>query len=569
MLKPRQSESNTEAMKKSSDDSDRPKGHSLRDYWTTGTISSLCASLSELSGIEIELRDERGLVLDSSVGVGDQLGNGGAVRSIPHDATVIPIVVADESLGAVVVYQSDDGDEKEQALIEQIGKLIAVTASEMCSDVSQLRYRVNEIGVLYKLSSLLAKGGRVGDMLGLTLDLALDVLNLDAGAIMLLPEDSAGLQHEELENELRRSASVGLGEDWLSNPVPLSKDRLFDRQSLGGEVITSKDLTIDERVLVPASCQEEGLIAFLGTGMVFDGRPIGVIRLYSRNAREFSLGERQLIRSIAESAGAAVEQARLLRLQARERRMHRSLKIAGAVQKRMLPETTPMHDRIELAAKYRPSQEIGGDFYDLFDVRDQLGVLVGDVVGKGVVAGLLMSAVRATLRAYAELSDDLSRVMIRTNDAVHRDTTVSEFVTIWYGMIDPESLMMRYVVAGHESPLLIRRDDDGRWRARTLEGEGLVVGVLAHEEYTMHTVELLGGDYLIAYTDGITDATNFDLDRFRRHRLEASILEFLEEAPDASAEQVLERIFWSMRQFVGLADQADDETLVVVKIRVG
>ncbi|PCI11025.1 hypothetical protein COB72_01615 [bacterium] len=301
--------------------------------------------------------------------------------------------------------------------------------------------------------------------------------------------------------------------------------------------------------------------------MVFDNRPIGVIRLYARTPREFSSGERQLIKSIAESAAAAVEQARLLKLQARERRMHRSLKIAGAVQKRMLPEKTPEHQHIELAGRYRPSQEIGGDFYDLFDVRDQLGVLVGDVVGKGVVAGLLMSAVRATLRAYAELSDDLSRVMIRTNDAVYRDTTVSEFVTIWYAMIDPESLMMRYVVAGHESPLLLRKDNDGVWQANTLPGEGLIIGVIPGEEYTMHTAQLQPGDYLVAYTDGITDATNFDMDRFRKPRLEQSVLEYLEEVPDASAEQLVERVFWSMRQFVGLADQADDETLVVVKIR--
>ncbi len=544
------------------DDLDRPNGHSLRDYWTTGTISALCESLSKLGNVIIELRDERGLVLDSSL----EPQIPGQVRPIPHGANVTPIVVAEESLGAVVVYPQPECDPGTHELIERIGKLIAITASEMCSDVSELRYRVNEIGVLYKLSSLLAQGGRVRDMLGLTLELALEVLNLDAGAIMLLPEDAPGLVHNELELELRRSASIGLGEDWLSNPVPLSKERMFDRESLAGEVVTSNDLSQDPRVLVPTECHTEGLVAFLGTGMVFDSRPIGVIRLYAKSSREFSSAERQLIKSIAESAAAAAEQARLLRLQARERRMHRSLKIAGAVQKRMLPEETPKHDRIELAGRYRPSQEIGGDFYDLFDVRDQLGVLVGDVVGKGVVAGLLMSAVRATLRAYAELSDDLSRVMIRTNDAVYRDTTVSEFVTIWYGMIDPQSLMMRYVVAGHESPLLIRKDKSGKWQAHTLAGEGLVVGVIPNEEYTMHTAQLKPGDYLIAYTDGITDAMNFDLERFRKPRLEESILEYLEETPDATAEQVLERIFWSMRQFVGLADQADDETLVVAKI---
>ncbi|MGV6815006.1 MAG: PP2C family protein-serine/threonine phosphatase, partial [Phycisphaerales bacterium] len=100
-----------------------------------------------------------------------------------------------------------------------------------------------------------------------------------------------------------------------------------------------------------------------------------------------------------------------------------------------------------------------------------------------------------------------------------------------------------------------------------LPGEGLVVGVLPDESYTMHTIKLQPDDILIAYTDGITDAANFDHERFGKARLKDSLLEFLNEEPDASAKQVLERVFWSMRQFVGLADQADDETLVVVKVR--
>ena len=211
-------------MLQSPNDLDRPKGHSLRDFWTTGTISSLCESLTELGDVVIELRDERGLVLDSSAAT-----HQGIVRSIPESASVMPILIADEAIGAVVVYPLKAGSSsKSHEMIKHIGKLIAVTASEMCSDVSLLRYRIKEIGVLYKLSSLLAQGGRVRDMLGLTLELALEVLDLDAGAIMLLPENSAGLVHDELENELRRSASIGLGEYWLNNPVPLTNHILMN-----------------------------------------------------------------------------------------------------------------------------------------------------------------------------------------------------------------------------------------------------------------------------------------------------------------------------------------------------
>ncbi len=548
-------------MNNSAQDLPTTPGHTLRDYWTQGTIASLCAALSELGGARIELRDERGFVLDP-----DSFNTNNGIESpIPKGSIVMPIVVTEEPIGSIVVHPHGI-DALHPGLIERLAELIAQTASEMCDDVAQLRYRVSEVGVLYRLSSLLVRGGRVHDTLRLTLELALDVLGLDAGAIMLLPEDSEALPRADLENELERSADVGLSEDWLNNPVPLSIDRQFDRLCLQGKVVTSEDLSSDPRVLVPEQCIEENLVSFIGSGMVFDGQPIGVIRLYTRHRRIFTSAERKLIRSIGESAAAAVEQARLLQMQARQRRTQRALRIAGAVQKRMLPQVIPSYEGIQIVARYQPSQEIGGDFYDLFQVHDKLGIVVGDVVGKGVVAGMLMSAVRATLRAYAELSEDLDRVMCRTNDAVCRDTTVSEFVTIWYGMICPRTRVLRSVVAGHDVPLLRRRDDSGRYAPVTFPGEGLVVGVVEGEPYTMNEIQLQPGDVLMAFTDGITDAVNFEMQRFGRKRLLETAMGLLEESPDASADEILKRVFWSMRQFSGLAEQADDETLVVVRI---
>ncbi len=549
-------------MKNSAPDLEHTSGHSLRDYWTHGTIASLCAALSEIGGVRIELRDEQGYVLNS-----DSYKDSPRIEQpIPEGSRTIPVIVSDEQLGSIVIHPHDH-ELTQAALIDQIAELIAKTAGEMCTDVANLRYRISEVGVLYRLSSLLVRGGRVHDTLQLTLEMALDVLGLDAGAIMLLPEDSEALPRADRENELERSAAIGLSEDWLQNPLPLSREREFDRKCLDGQVVISTDLREDPRVLVPEEARDEQLAAFIGTGIVFDGQPIGVIRLYARHPRTFTSAERKLIRSIGESAAAAVEQARLLKMQARQRRTQRALRIAGAVQKRMLPEITPQFDGIDLAAKYQPSQEIGGDFYDLFEVHDKLGILVGDVVGKGVVAGMLMSAVRATVRAYADLSEELDLVMNRTNDAVCRDTTVSEFVTMWYGMLCPETRTLSSVVAGHDMPYLLRRDESGQYAQVPIPGEGLVIGVIAGEQYTMNEIQLHPGDVLLAYTDGITDAANFENQRFGKRRLLESAMGLLEEDPNASANDVLKRVFWSMRQFSGLAPQADDESLVVIRIK--
>jgi serine phosphatase RsbU (regulator of sigma subunit) len=542
-------------------------GSSIRDYWTDGSISALCAMLSELGGVTIELRDERDLVLPP----GSAPDAPGVAAPVPAGATVLDVVIEEERIGSVVVHPAPSGDPAgsgagAHARALSAGRLIAAATKEICTDVSELRHRVAEIDTLYRLSAMLVRGGNVKDTLKAALGSALEVLELDAGSIMLLPEDADGLAKAESEADLERSVSLNLSEAWLSNPLPLSKDREFDRRALAGEVVVSESLADDPRVLQPGQCVEEGLGAFMSAGMVFDGRPIGVIRVYDRRPREFSRAERRLLRSIAQSAAASVEQARLIQLRARERKTQRSLRIAGAVQQRMMPVDVPRVAGVDLAARYRPSFEIGGDFYDLFESHGRLAIVVGDVVGKGVAAGLLMSAVRATMRAYAELSDDLSRVMARTNDAMCRDTTVNEFATVWMGTIDPHTRELRYVSAGHDRPVLFRRAVGGGYSSRTLEGGGLVAGVSPGESYPVELCRLERGDVLAAFTDGLTDARAFDSSRFGRARLLEALSGALEAEPDASAAALVERVFWTIRQFTGLQPQADDETLVVARI---
>lgn len=539
-------------------------GGSLRDYWTDGSVARLCATLSELTGVVVELRDERGIVLELDQ---DAEFFGGQIKPIVEGSEVFPVHLGGEGgsmIGSVVI---GSGGDIARPLLDRMGSLLASMVAEMTSDVSELRLRVKEIEVLYRLNALLVSGGRVDETLELALESGLDTLDLDAGAIMLLPEDSEGLTRTDNEDELVRSASIGLSESWLSSPIPLSEGREIDRASLSGKVTVVEDLLADERIIARGQVEKEGLRSFIGTGMVFDGRPIGVIRLYSRSHRKFSGAERRLIRSIGQSAAMAVEQARLIKMKARERRTQRSLKIAATVQKRMMPDKLPKVERLDIAARFRPSYQIAGDFYDVFEVRDKIGIMVGDVVGKGIVAGLLMSAVRATLRAYAELSDDLSRVMARTNEALHRDTTVSEFATIWYGVFDPETNELCYVTAGHEPPIVLTMGEDSKWSHRMLNGVGLVAGIQDDEEYVMERVVLEKDQVVVAYTDGMMDAMDFTGARFGRQRLISAVIETLNEEPSASAERVIERIFWHLRQFTGLQAQTDDETVVVMRAR--
>ena len=132
-------------------------------------------------------------------------------------------------------------------------------------------------------------------------------------------------------------------------------------------------------------------------------------------------------------------------------------------------------------------------------------------------------------------------------------------------MLDPTTLELTYTLAGHEPPILFRKDAQG-WSATILPGGGLVAGVIEGQEYAMESIQLKSGDLLLAYTDGITDAVCYENTRFGRDRLLDTVMQSLREHPERSATEVLEHVFWSLRQFSGLAGQADDETLVMMRI---
>jgi phosphoserine phosphatase RsbU/P len=210
-----------------------------------------------------------------------------------------------------------------------------------------------------------------------------------------------------------------------------------------------------------------------------------------------------------------------------------------------------------VAARYVPSFELGGDFYDFIELEGHLGVGIGDVVGKGIAASLLMASVRASLRAFAQDVYDIDEIMARINLALSRDTLTNEFATLFYGVLDPSTLRMTYSNAGHEPPLLLRKG-----KIIQLDVGGTVLGIDANHHYEKGLISLEPGDLMLLYTDGLCDAVNFDMKRFGRERVKQALLDM----DGKSAQEALNHILWQMRRFVGLRASIDDTTLVTIKV---
>ena len=263
------------------------------------------------------------------------------------------------------------------------------------------------------------------------------------------------------------------------------------------------------------------------------------------------------MRSVADLVATSVENAKLNAARDRAAEMNHQVKLASDVQRRMLPASMPSVPGLDIAARYIPSYELSGDFYDFLDLNGHMGVTVGDVVGHGVAASLLMSSVRASLRAYAHDLYDIDEVLVRVNHALYNDTKLNEFATLFYGVIDPDTLRLTYCSAGHEPPLLLR---DGK--VELLSEGGVVVGIDLDQTYHKAIVQLKPGDHLLIHTDGLTEAFNFNREKFGRERVIAA----LKQTEAFGAEAALNHILWQMRCFTGLRSPDDDTTAVMIRV---
>ncbi len=571
-----------------------PSSPSIRDFLTDGSVPALCDELARLTGIPIWLRDRDGQVIAPPALRADHgaasATDPGSRWTIVDEATGarrafdlvgrsfnagIPLFAATlristgalgEFVSALTLEPSSEPgartpSEAEAASLRKALVLLASSVSEVCEAQSAVWHRLHELEALYRLSSVLAQAGDVDELLATALDLAIDALHADGGSIGVIETES---------DQLVMKAWRGVSREWMNTTTNLSPNASLRHAALRGEVVTVQDMRTDPRIVVQDMVEREGLYSMMSTGMLFHSRPIGLIRLYTRTPRVFGEVEQALLKSIADQSAAAIANARLRTLREEDMRIQRQVRLAADVQRRMLPRSTPNLANIDLAAKYSPSFELGGDFYDFIELGNNLGVVIGDVAGKGVAAALLMSAVRASLRAHAQDVYDIGEVLVRVNAALVRDTRDNEFATLWYGVVDLSSLRLTYCGAGHEWPLLIRlprdravRDDD----VQRLTADGMALGIDASQTYPHGTIDLAPDDILIAFTDGLTDANDFEQRRFGGTRLRRTLVEFLSREPDASASQIVEHVFWQLRQFSGLNRRVDDVTLVVMRVR--
>ncbi len=241
-------------------------------------------------------------------------------------------------------------------------------------------------------------------------------------------------------------------------------------------------------------------------------------------------------------------------------RMEQELALAGKVQSSFLPSDLPAIAGWQIEAALRPARQTSGDFYDFISLPDgRLGLVVADVVDKGVGAALFMALSWILLRTYAaELPAEPERVLSAVNQRILAEVDTGQFVTVFYGILDPATGRLTYSNAGHPPPYLFsaQRID----KARPLSRTGMALGVTSTETWEQADAQLGPGDVLVLYSDGVTDAENTEGEPFGHERLKASVTA----NPECSALELQDAVLTGVREFARGTVQFDDVTLMIV-----
>jgi len=191
--------------------------------------------------------------------------------------------------------------------------------------------------------------------------------------------------------------------------------------------------------------------------------------------------------------GRRLEQERIER-----ERVEHELRVARSIQQASLPEEVPILEGWQIAPYYQPAREVGGDFYDFFELKDgHLGIVVGDATGKGVPAALVMASARSMIRAVAQASESPGEALRRVNDPLATDIPANMFVTCFYAILDPKSGSLTYANAGHDLPYLHRNGDAEELRAR-----GMPLGLMPGMGYEEKETTLQAGEQLSSTATG-------------------------------------------------------------------
>lgn len=439
--------------------------------------------------------------------------------------------------------------------------------------VSRLHREQNKIqDLLSSLGFALRSFNNLNQFLELTPLIASRVTDADGGALILLkPNGQMRLERLHCQDgrqcqDVRRALELA-----TQQVTTLSKG------TSGRVILPIPNLTeaLDTQV---GQCLGPDVHLF-GSSILVKNAERGRLYVFSHDP-DYSWTEtrQKLIRLVADQTAVAIENDQLTGELRKKERLDRELEIGAEIQLQLFPRQCPVIEGVELAALCQTANRVGGDYYDFIPANyDRIrprkvsdrpdskrwAITIGDVMGKGVPAGLIMTMLRGMLRAEVLNGHSPARILQHLNHVMYGDLENSNrFVTLFYSEYDPKTRTLSYSNAAHNPPLLWQASSD---RIRRLDTLGMLIGLDVDTQYYDAQVKLDPGDTIIYYTDGFTDASNRHGDRFDEENLTTAFLWACHHCDSPQA--ILDHLFNEIWRFIGHGRAAEDDmTLVVFQV---
>jgi serine phosphatase RsbU (regulator of sigma subunit) len=419
---------------------------------------------------------------------------------------------------------------------------------------------MDEMQFLLELCQVVAAKSDLQPILDWIVNKTAVMLAADEGSIKLLDvNDPSGEPPVAKTLVSRKQAGTESG-SW---PTPVSISVMGYLMQHGG-ALASADLLADERFPGIRGFKSR-IRSVLAVPLSVDGRVTGMLAVTTiEPGRQWAPHEEQLLTIVATNSAGVIEQARLRieevkkkKLEEDQERQIRELRTAQEIQMNFVPSKPLVNSGWEVRGTVVPAQQVGGDAFDYFELHDgRIAVAIADVSGKGVPAALLMSGLQASLRAFCTGRKPIPEELRSVNWSVARHATLGKFITLFYTEFDPGSGRLEYCNAGHNPPLLRRRDGT----VEALEVGGMPLGIFENVEQQVGRTKLEKGDALLLYSDGIPEALDPREAQFGPERL----MKLWRDAASQSLPAFTTNLLAEVVRFRAGAPQSDDITVVTL-----
>lgn len=403
-----------------------------------------------------------------------------------------------------------------------------------------IKDKVHELATLFEVGKSITSTLKLPELLDKIAAILCNVMKADASSILLLDRDAW---------ELYLVAFRGLGKHLANQPVPLSSG------IYGTTLKTNAPLALYDRMengaspVFPEEIRKEGMKTILSAPLLAKGKGIGVVSIYKKDFYPFEESEINLLMTLANQAAMSIENALLYQDQ---------YDMAQELQALLMPQAELTFPGIKTGYIYMPSRELSGDYYDLIPLSNhKVGITISDVSGKGTPAAVYTARGKYILKSYATANYSPNEVLKMVNTLMSRETESGKFISIFYAVADLEKKELIFSNAGHPPPIFW---DASREKISLLESDGILIGIDREASFSQNKVTFSAGDFLLLYTDGITDARSpdggiFDIERLKK---------LVQKNADLSPQTLADKILASVNKF-SRRKLTDDFTLLILR----